>query len=80
MIAVQAETARLTTAGLPADGATRLLAIGDTARTALTEMRRLLGCCGRTPTQRSTGVRSRGCASSWSSSTSPGTPPAPVRG
>jgi signal transduction histidine kinase len=43
MIAVQAETARLTTAGLPADGATRLLAIGDTARTALTEMRRLLG-------------------------------------
>ncbi|MFD4528768.1 sensor histidine kinase [Streptomyces sp. NPDC058470] len=43
MIAVQAETARLTTAGLPADGATRLLAIGDTARSALTEMRRLLG-------------------------------------
>ncbi|MCT9080819.1 sensor histidine kinase [Streptomyces fulvoviolaceus] len=43
MIAVQAETARLTTAGLPAEGATRFLAIGDTARTALTEMRRLLG-------------------------------------
>ncbi|MCX5561006.1 sensor histidine kinase [Streptomyces sp. NBC_00038] len=43
MIAVQAETARLTTAGLPSDGATRLLAIGDTARAALTEMRRLLG-------------------------------------
>ena len=43
MIAVQAETARLTTPGLPADGAKRLLAIGDTARTALTEMRRLLG-------------------------------------
>ncbi|MEU9957458.1 histidine kinase [Streptomyces sp. NPDC050982] len=43
MIAVQAETARLTTRGLPADGATRLLAIGDTARAALTEMRRLLG-------------------------------------
>ncbi|WP_307131275.1 sensor histidine kinase [Streptomyces aurantiacus] len=43
MIAVQAETARLTTQGLPADGATRLLAIGDTARAALTEMRRLLG-------------------------------------
>jgi signal transduction histidine kinase len=43
MIAVQAETARLTTSGLPAEGATRLLAIGDTARTALTEMRRLLG-------------------------------------
>jgi signal transduction histidine kinase len=43
MIAVQAETARLTTPGMPADGAKRLLAIGDTARTALTEMRRLLG-------------------------------------
>jgi signal transduction histidine kinase len=43
MIAVQAETARLTTPGLPTEGATRFLAIGDTARTALTEMRRLLG-------------------------------------
>ncbi|MFI6944126.1 sensor histidine kinase [Streptomyces sp. NPDC050418] len=43
MIAVQAETARLTTDGMPPAGAERLLAIGDTARTALTEMRRLLG-------------------------------------
>jgi signal transduction histidine kinase len=43
MIAVQAEIARLTTAGMPAQGAERLAAIGDTARTALTEMRRLLG-------------------------------------
>jgi signal transduction histidine kinase len=43
MIAVQAETARLTTPGLPASGAQRLSSIGDTARTALTEMRRLLG-------------------------------------
>ena len=43
MIAVQAETARLTTQGMPAAGAQRLLAIGDTARSALTEMRRLLG-------------------------------------
>jgi signal transduction histidine kinase len=43
MIAVQAETARLTTPALPAVGAQRLLAIGDTARAALTEMRRLLG-------------------------------------
>jgi signal transduction histidine kinase len=43
MIAVQAETARLTTPGLPDSGAQRLSAIGDTARTALTEMRRLLG-------------------------------------
>src|SRR6266545_3750848 len=43
MIAVQAETARLTTPGLPPAGAQRLSAIGDTARAALTEMRRLLG-------------------------------------
>jgi signal transduction histidine kinase len=43
MIAVQAETARLTTPGMPAAGAQRLLSIGDTARAALTEMRRLLG-------------------------------------
>jgi signal transduction histidine kinase len=43
MIAVQAETARLTTPGLPDAGAARLSAIGDTARAALTEMRRLLG-------------------------------------
>ena len=43
MIAVQAETARMATPGLPPAGAKRLSAIGDTARTALTEMRRLLG-------------------------------------
>jgi len=43
MIAVQAETARLTTPGMPAAGARQLSAIGDTARAALTEMRRLLG-------------------------------------
>jgi signal transduction histidine kinase len=43
MIAVQAETARLATPGMPPEGAERLLAIGDTARAALTEMRRLLG-------------------------------------
>jgi signal transduction histidine kinase len=43
MISVQAETARLATPGMPAAGAQRLSAIGDTARTALTEMRRLLG-------------------------------------
>jgi signal transduction histidine kinase len=43
MIAVQAESARLTTPGMPSAGAERLLAIGDTARSALTEMRRLLG-------------------------------------
>jgi signal transduction histidine kinase len=43
MVAVQAETARLTTPGMPPAGAQRLSAIGDTARAALTEMRRLLG-------------------------------------
>jgi signal transduction histidine kinase len=42
-LSVQAETARLTTRGLPPEGAERLLAIGGTARLALTEMRRLLG-------------------------------------
>ena len=43
MIAVQAETARLTTPGMPAAGAQRLSEIGDTARAGMTEMRRLLG-------------------------------------
>ncbi|HUN32933.1 MAG TPA: sensor histidine kinase [Trebonia sp.] len=43
MVAVRAETARLTTPGMPAAGADRLLEIGDTARAGLTEMRRLLG-------------------------------------
>lgn len=43
MIAVQAETARMATPGMPAGGAERLLGIGDTARAALNEMRRLLG-------------------------------------
>jgi len=43
MISVQAETARLTTAGMPPEGEKRLREIGDTARTALAEMRRLLG-------------------------------------
>ncbi|MFK4040276.1 sensor histidine kinase [Nonomuraea wenchangensis] len=43
LVAVQAETARLAVPGMPQAGAERLLAIGDTARQALTEMRRLLG-------------------------------------
>ncbi len=43
MIAVQAETARLTAPDLPAATAQRLRTIGDTARAGLTEMRRLLG-------------------------------------
>ena len=67
MIAVQAETARLTTPGMPAEGAKRLLAIGDTARTALTEMRRLLGRAarGRRHRRATRAARSPG----WSSST-----------
>jgi signal transduction histidine kinase len=43
MIAVLAETARVTTKGMPPEGAAQLRSIGDTARAALTEMRRLLG-------------------------------------
>jgi signal transduction histidine kinase len=43
MVAVQAETGRVATPGMPAAGAQRFSAIGDTARAALTEMRRLLG-------------------------------------
>ena len=43
MVAVQAEAARLAVPGLPAAGAQRLSAIGDMAREALSEMRRLLG-------------------------------------
>ena len=42
-IAVQAETARLTTDGMPEEGKAQLEAIGDTARDALGEMRRVLG-------------------------------------
>ena len=43
MISIQAETARLTTPGMPPEGAKQLTAIGETAREALSEMRRLLG-------------------------------------
>jgi signal transduction histidine kinase len=43
VISVQAETARLTTSSLSAEGAQRFREIGDTARAGLTEMRRLLG-------------------------------------
>ncbi len=42
-IAVQAETARFTTPGVSELGAERFAAIGDSAREALDEMRRLLG-------------------------------------
>jgi signal transduction histidine kinase len=42
-IAVEAETARLTTEGLPDEGRAHFETIGQTARDALAEMRRLLG-------------------------------------
>ncbi|MGH1552706.1 sensor histidine kinase [Streptomyces sp. L7] len=75
MIAVQAETARLTTPGLPTEGAGRLLAIGDTARTALTEMRRLLGVLREDAHTGSSGGHSPVSVNSWNSSTSHGTRP-----
>jgi signal transduction histidine kinase len=43
VIAVEAETARLTTPDMPDEGKRRLAAIGQTARDSLTELRRLLG-------------------------------------
>jgi signal transduction histidine kinase len=43
MIVVQAENARFTIPGMPDAGAQRLSSMGETARTALTEMRLLLG-------------------------------------
>ncbi|WP_238008954.1 histidine kinase [Dactylosporangium sp. AC04546] len=43
MLSVQAETTRLATPGLPELAATRLQAIGETARMAMTELRRVLG-------------------------------------
>jgi signal transduction histidine kinase len=43
MISVQAETARLTTSGLPEEGKQRFEAISRTARDSLVELRRLLG-------------------------------------
>ncbi|MFB9185511.1 sensor histidine kinase [Dactylosporangium sucinum] len=43
MLSVQADTARLATPGLPELAATRLQAIGETARMAMAELRRVLG-------------------------------------
>ena len=69
MIAVQAETARLTTPGLPEAGAQRFAEIGDTARAGLTEMRRLLGVLredAATARPSPTAIRSLACRS-WPS-------------
>jgi signal transduction histidine kinase len=57
MIAVQAENARLATPGMPPEGEKKLLAIGDTARAALAEMRRVLGVL-RADADADTGTRS----------------------
>jgi signal transduction histidine kinase len=57
MIAVRAETARLTTPGMPEAGAERLREIGDTARAGLTEMRRLLGVLREDVAAREVGER-----------------------
>jgi signal transduction histidine kinase len=43
MIAIQADTARLATPGMPEQGRERLESIGATARDTMTELRRLLG-------------------------------------
>jgi signal transduction histidine kinase len=49
MVVVQAESARVTTPGLPSAAAQRLVEIRDTARAGLTEMRRLLGVLREDP-------------------------------
>ena len=56
MIAVQAETGRLTIPGLPEAGSRRFLEIGDTARAGLTEMRRLLGVLREDATEGAAGT------------------------
>jgi signal transduction histidine kinase len=69
VIAVQAETARLTTPGLPAAGAERFAAIGDTARAGLTEMRRLLGVLREDAEQAESSAPDSGASAPAASST-----------
>jgi signal transduction histidine kinase len=69
VIAVQAETARLTTPGLPAAGAERFAAIGDTARAGLTEMRRLLGVLREDAEQAESSASDSGASAPAASST-----------
>ncbi|MEV5739797.1 sensor histidine kinase [Microbispora rosea] len=57
MVAVQAETARVAVPDMPSAGAERLRAIGDTARAALTEMRRLLGVLREDDRERAADLR-----------------------
>ncbi len=77
MIAVQAETARLTPRACRAAAAQRLRSIGDTARGALTEMRRLLGVLREDTgdTRRGTAAAARPGAARSSCSMRPGTRP-----
>ena len=75
-IAIQADTARLTTPGLPAEGGERLEAIGQTARDAMTEMRRVLGVL-RTEEAEGAGAAARArsrSASCWTTARAAGTP------
>ena len=66
---------------MPAAGAKRLSAIGDTARAALTEMRRLLGVLREdADTGVAVGSRNRAAISSTTCSTRPATSPAPAPG
>ena len=76
-IAIQADTARLTTPGMPPEGAEQLEAIGETARDAMTEMRRVLGVLrdGAGASWR----RSRGSTASASCSRPRAPPGTPVR-
>jgi signal transduction histidine kinase len=85
MIAVQAETGRLTVPGLPEAGARRFLEIGDTARAGLTEMRRLLGvlredAAGAADVAGAAGAAESGTGTRAPGSTGPGVRGAWVRG
>jgi signal transduction histidine kinase len=81
MIAVQAETGRLTVPGLPEAGARRFLEIGDTARAGLTEMRRLLGVLREDATDATEGgAGTRGPGSRGPGSRGPGAGAPGVRG
>jgi signal transduction histidine kinase len=80
MIAVQAETGRLTVPGLPEAGARRFLEIGDTARAGLTEMRRLLGVLREDAAGAADVAGAAGAAESGTGTRAPGSTGAGVLG
>jgi signal transduction histidine kinase len=80
MIAVQAETGRLTVPGLPEAGARRFLEIGDTARAGLTEMRRLLGVLREDAAGAADVAGAAGAAESGTGTRAPGSTGPGVRG